>query len=77
MTWHNAPIGMVRHDELLNGLLALWMSGAHEPTLNLVAQNYGLLDHFEAAKRRRIAPPVVVSLPCLAPLLTAPGEVSP
>lgn len=24
MDWRNAPIGMIRHDELLNALLALW-----------------------------------------------------
>ncbi|NJN93608.1 MAG: hypothetical protein HC875_05690 [Anaerolineales bacterium] len=24
MDWLNAPIGMIRHDELLNALLALW-----------------------------------------------------
>lgn len=53
MSWLDSPIGMVRYDELLNFLLTLWLSGgAHEPTLNLVAQNYGLLDHFETGKRR-------------------------
>lgn len=24
MDWRNAPIGMIRHDELLNALMALW-----------------------------------------------------
>lgn len=46
------PIGMVRFDELLNLLLALWMSGgADEHTLRMVAQTYGLLAAFDARQR--------------------------
>lgn len=58
MNWTEAPIGMIRHDELLNILTALQLSGGCDNrTLAIVAQATGLGDYFKPAQ------PIIVELP--------------
>jgi len=58
MSLSTIPVGMIRHDELLNILTALQLSGGcDDRTLVIVAQAVGLREHFKPA------PAIVVELP--------------
>lgn len=56
MNRQNLPIGMIRHDELLNILRALAMTDCDSRTLEIVAQATGLSKYFNQ-------PPITVELP--------------
>ena len=47
MDWRNVPIGMIRHDELLNALLAVWKLQYNNATRDSSEFSQGYLMGFE------------------------------
>lgn len=47
MDWRNVPIGMIRHDELLNALLAIWKLQYSNATRDSSEFSQGYLTGFE------------------------------
>ena len=47
MDWRNVPIGVIRHDELLNALLAIWKIQYNNATRDASEFSKGYLTGFE------------------------------